>query len=190
MSRQRADRWAQFIRAVIVAASLVVAMCVLAVGGVLFWTEFWHVPKLVYTVLPTYDYRGQSVNGLMVENRGREAAHQVVIRVVDLEEPIETFRIKTNEQLSGQEADEQNISVWLDRMVPGSFVTLYIPTEQAVALEGYLSITAEEGRAVSALSQEELNSAMALALVGVIIVFLMIIGGVIGWMLARMIGRG
>jgi len=190
MTKQNPNRWSQLVRVAIVVGSLVVCICVLVCGGVIFWTEFWHAPKLVYTVLPTYDFQGQSVNGLMVENRGREAAHKVVIRVADLDEPIETFRIKTNEELAGKGADERNITVWLDRMVPGSFVTFYIPSEQAVALERHLSVTAEEGRAVSASSEEELNSILALALVGVIIVFLMIIGGIIGWMLARTSARG
>jgi hypothetical protein len=183
------DRRVRFLRVFVVVASLAVLMCVLVLGAVLFWTEFWHVPKLVYTVLPTYDLKGQSIHGLLVENRGREAAHEVVIRVTDLDQPIETFRIKTNEALAGQEADERNIAVRLDRMVPGSFVTLYVPTQQAVDLERYLSITADEGRAVPASSQEELNSSLALALMGVIILFLMIIGGVIGWVLARAPGR-
>jgi hypothetical protein len=190
MNRRKPDPWGRFLRAFIVVASLGVSMCVLVFGAVLFWTEFWHVPKLVYTVLPTYDLKGQSVNGLLVENRGREAAHQVVIRVTDLDQPIDTFRIKTNESLAGQEADEQNIALWLDRMVPGSFVTLYVPTEAAVDLDEYLSITAEEGRAVPAASQEEVNSILVLAVVGVIILFLMVIGGLIGWVLGRAPGRG
>jgi hypothetical protein len=175
----------RFLRVVIVVASVAVSMCVMVFGAVLFWTEFWNVPKLVYTILPTYDLKGQSINGLLIENRGRKSAHEVVIRIMELDEPIDTFRIKTNESLGDQQADERNISVELERMVPGSFVTLYIPTQQPVELQRHLSISAEEGRGLPAASQEEMNSALALALVGVIILFLMVIGGLIGWVLGR-----
>jgi hypothetical protein len=185
MNQRKPDPWTRFLKAFIIVASLGVSLCVLVFGAVLFWTEFWHVPRLVYTVLPTYDLKGQSINGLLIENRGRQSAHQVVIRVIELDQPIDVFRIKTNESIASQQADERNIEVSLDRMVPGSFVTLYLPTEHALELEKYLSITAEEGRAVPAASQEEMNSALALAVVGVIILFLMVIGGLIGWVLGR-----
>ena len=186
MAQPRRDRWANLARMLVVVISLLVSVCVLVIGGAVFWNEIWNIPKLVYTVLPTYVVRDQTVNGVVVENRGQAAAHKVQIRVVDLEEPIQTFTIKTNEAITDKQGDERNITVWLDRIVPGSSVTLYIPTDRAGTLKDYFAVTAEEGRAVSASSQEELNSLLVLGLVGVLALFLMIIGGVIGWILARM----
>lgn len=182
---RQSERWANLVRVVIVLGSLLVILCVFVIGATVFWTEFWNVPKLVYTVLPTYVVRDQTVNGLVVENRGQAAAHKVLIRVVDLDQPIETFTIKTNEAITSKEGDERNITVWLDRIVPGSSVTLYIPTRQAVALENYLSLTAEEGQAIPASSQEETSSMLVLGLVGILALFLLVIGGILGWILAR-----
>jgi hypothetical protein len=139
-------------------------------------------------VLPTYVVRDQNVAGLVVENRGRQAAHQVSLRVINLDQPIETYTIKTGEQILAKEGDERNINVRLERIVPGSAVTLYVPTQEAVALEDHLSISSEEGHAVPASGQQDITGVLALGLIGVIIVLLMIIGGIIGWVLARASG--
>jgi hypothetical protein len=185
MTRQRAGAGAEYLRVVVVVAAGMLALCIIACSAILIWNEFWHVPKLVYTVLPTYVVKEQSVNGLVVENRGRQAAHQVLIRVANLDEPIQTFTIKTGELITAKEGDERNIIVRLERIVPGSAVTIYLPTEQPVSLEKYLTVTAEEGAAVPASSQETLNTALALGLVAAVAVLLLIIGGSVGWVLAR-----
>ena len=118
MSRSNANRWPQFLKIAILTVSLVLAVTIFTCGAAIFWSEFWQVPRLVYTVLPTYVIKDQNVNGLVVENRGKEAAHKVLIRVVELDEPIETFTIKTTEAITDQQADERNITVWLERIVP------------------------------------------------------------------------
>jgi uncharacterized oligopeptide transporter (OPT) family protein len=190
MNKRKSSPWPDFFRLVLLVGSLVVAVCVLAFGVVIFWNEFWNVPRLVYGVLPTYVVKDQHVNGLVVENRGHETAHKVLIRVTDLDQPIESYTIKTNEQITAKEGDEHNISVWLDRIVPGSSVTLYVPTAQPVSLDKNLSITSEEGLAVPASGQQDLNTLTVFSLVGVVGLFLVIIGGGIGWALARLSARG
>ena len=186
MNKQKSKPWADFFRIAILVAALATAICVLAFGVVIFWNEFWNVPRLVYGVLPTYVVKEQHVNGLVVENRGHQTAHKVLIRVTDLEQPIESYTIKTNEQITAKEGDEHNIAIWLDRIVPGSSVTLYVPTQQPVSLDKYLSITSEEGLATPASGQQDLSTLSVFSLVGVVGLFLVLIGGGIGWALGRL----
>jgi hypothetical protein len=185
MGARKTDRWTEFFRVTLVVGSLMVSLCILMLGLLIFWNQLWHVPRLVYAVLPTYVIKDQNVNGLLVENRGHAPAHKVLIRVVDLDQSFQTYTIKTSEQITAKEGDEHNIAIWLDRIVPGSSVTLFIPTDQAVTLENHLAISAEEGRAVPASSQQKMDSALVFGLVALIGIFLLITGGTIGWALAR-----
>ena len=128
---------------------------ILVLGGGFVWNEWINIPRLVYTILPTYDMGEMSFSGLIVENRGRTTSHQILVKVRDLEATIETLKIDSPEIVTQQEGGQsaKGVTLRLDRMAAGTSLTLYMLTESRASLEGHASITSEEGQAV--LASEE-----------------------------------
>lgn len=189
MARNQSSGWAYFFRVFLGVTVVVMLLCGLTVVGAVVWNQLWHVPRLVYSVLPTYVVREQNVQGLVVENRGQSAAHDVVIRIVDLEVPIETFTIKTSEVITAKDGDERNITVRLERVVPGSSVTLYIPTADPVPIKDFVTITSEEGSATPSTARRDMTEILTIGIIVLSLGFLLLVGGAMGWVLARLSAR-
>lgn len=176
MTTERLTQWANLAKIITVLVSIVAFL----LGSGFFWNHVWSIPNLVYTILPSYGVGGRSFGGFVVENRGRAAAHGVLIKVIDLGANIEALEIKSDEavvlQKGGQGA--QTIEVWLDRIVPRSSLTIYVLTNQDISLEDHISITAEEGRGVPASSEDPGSRTTFIFLVTALVAFVLSSSGI------------
>jgi hypothetical protein len=146
MSRQSASsRWTMLKVGVAVAGAAITFLSLLFGGGFIY-NHWYNVPDLTYTVLPTYQLEGLSFAGLVVENRGRVTAHDVLINSGDLQTNIQQYSVDSEElwrqQAGGTTA--RNLVLRLDRMASGSALTVYLLTDDLAHLER-LGVTAEEG---------------------------------------------
>ena len=146
MSLQSAStRWI-VVRAVAAAVGAAIALIVFVFGGGFIYNHWYNVPDLTYTVLPSYQVEGVSFAGLVVENRGRTTAHEVLINLGDLHTNIQQYSVDSQElwtQRGGGTA-EATLLLWLDRMASGSSLTVYLLTDGEARLDD-LGVTAEEG---------------------------------------------
>jgi hypothetical protein len=114
--------------------------------GYFVYENFIDVPDVVYAVLPTYELEGQSFSGIVAENTGNATAHDIRISLGDLETTIEQTSVQSSEswrqEVGG--SGQATLVVWLDRMVSGSSVTLYLLTEDSPRLND-VTVTTEEG---------------------------------------------
>lgn len=171
MAIERLTRWANLAKIVAVLVSVIT----FTLGGGFLWNHVWHVPNLVYTILPSYEVGGQSFSGLVIENRGRDTAHDVLIKIFDLDTEIEALRIESDELATIREGGQgtRGVTIWLDRITDGSSVMVYILTKPGVALEGHISITAEEGRAVPISAKQASSRFASILLVAAISAFIL-----------------
>lgn len=172
---EQSSQWANRAK---VLAPLIVSILGLILGTGFVWNELINIPKLTYSFLPTYEVGGQNFGGLVIENRGRTTAHDVIIKVSDLGVTIDTLRMETNEiaVLQNGGEGEQNATVLLDRMVSGSTLTIYMLTSQSVSLDNHVTVIAEEGRGYSVQAGSR-GSEPTLYFAAAIIAFLVIAGG-------------
>lgn len=135
---------------------LVVSILAFALGGGFVWNEFIDVPKLMYAALPAHNIGGQYLNVLVIENRGRATAHDVLVKATDLNTTIKSLGIETDEPATIQSGGEgkRNITIWLDRVTSGSTSTVYMLTDQSLSLDDHLSVTTEGGPGILIQSGE------------------------------------
>lgn len=121
-------------------------LLILVFGGGFVYNNWFNVPDLAYTILPTYKLQDQSFGGLVVENRGRATAHDVSIRLTDLASNIEQYSIDSDElcTLKDGGTGASHMTIWLDRMTAGSATTIYLLTLEPIELDG-VAVRAEEG---------------------------------------------
>jgi len=129
----------------------IIAPLVLLLGsGVLYflYENLVNVPDVTYTVLPSYELEPASQLGLVVvENRGRATAHDVLIRVYAVGSAIDYYRVESHElwRLVQGGAGDGYIAIWLDRIASGSSLTMYLNTSPVGEVDG-VTVTTEEGR--------------------------------------------
>jgi hypothetical protein len=122
---------------------------ILGSGVVYFlYDNFVNVPDVTYTVLPSYELDAASQLGLVVvENRGRATAHDVLVRVYTLSSAIDYYIVESEElwTLAEGGAGDAYMVLWLDRMARGSSLTIFITTSPLGEVDG-VTVTTEEGR--------------------------------------------
>ena len=130
----------------------IIAFLLVALGSGSFlyflYDNFVNVPDVTYRVLPSYELDTASQLGLVVvENRGRATAHEVLIRVYALSSAIDYYRVETQElwSLVDGGAGDAHLGLWLDRMTSGSSLTIFIGTSPLGVVDG-VSVSTEEGR--------------------------------------------
>ena len=146
MSPQAASsRWT-VVRAVAALVGVAIALIVFLLGSGFVYNNWYNVPDITYTVLPTYEFEDLSFAGLVVENRGRATAHEVLINLGDLQTNIQQYSVDSHELWTqeGERTDPRTLVIWLDRMASGSSLTVYLLTDDEAALE-HVAVTAEEG---------------------------------------------
>jgi len=151
--------------------SVVVSVVVLLLGGGFFYSHWWNVPDLAYTILPTYALENQSFGGIVVENRGRATAHEVSIRLQDLGSAIDEYEIQSDEPCTVKEGGrgDTELTLWLERMVAGSSVSIYLLTSGPNRFDN-MAVTAEEGAARVASARSE-SSTISYIIVPVLVGF-------------------
>lgn len=141
-----------------------------------FWYYNWYkVPDITYRVLPAYELESTSQLGfVVVENRGRATAHQVLIRVYTLSSAIDYYRVESQELWSLVEggAGDAHLALWLDRMTSGSSLTIFLTTSPMGAVDG-VTVVSEEGPGHAAAAQ-------SIATPGLSVAIATILGGLIG----------
>jgi hypothetical protein len=129
----------------------IIALLSLLLGsGVLYFVyeNLVNVPDVTYKVLPSYELDPASQLGLVVvENRGRATAHDVLIRVYTVGSAMDYYRIESHElwRLVQGGAGDGYIAIWLDRVASGSSLTMYLNTSPVGEVDG-VTVTSEEGR--------------------------------------------
>jgi hypothetical protein len=163
-------------------ASVLVALVVMVFGGGWLWNDS-RKPKLVYRTLPTYAVGTQNFAGMVVENRGQNAAHRMRVKVADLGATIQELSIQSEETPTTEDGGKgtEGLTVWLDRFLGGSAMTLYMITDHPVSLSGKVTIMAEECRGVPASEASTFatdlltNLVAALVWGGILMVFMEIL---------------
>jgi len=162
------------------AATVLVPIASFLLGGGFLWQQVIHVPKLVYNVLASYEVDTWSFSGLVVENEGLDTCHQVLIKVTNLESPIQALKVTSDEAVTTSAGKGQTeVTLELDRMVASSQVTLYILTTDPVTFEGHVTVTSDEVKGVPLSEADNWLRPMWIALAVAVITFLVstIIGG-------------
>ena len=138
-----------FLSNLIKAVTVLVPIAAFLLGGGFLWQQVIHVPKLAYSVLASYDVETWSFSGLVVENEGLDTSHRVLIKVTDLESPIQALKVTSDEAVTTSAGEGQTeVILELDRMAAGSQVTLYILTTDPVTLNSHVTVTSDEGKGV------------------------------------------
>ena len=139
-----------------------------ALGSGFFWTQVWHIPNLVYTILPSYEVGGQVFGGIVVENRGRASAHNVLFKLSDLNQPIQALKVKSDDVIALREGGEgtPGLIMWSDRVTPGSTTTVYFLSREALSFDDHLTVSFEEGAAIPGSGENPASGRAALTLVG------------------------
>ena len=78
-------------------ASLAVALGVFLLGGGFVYNTWFNVPDLVYRVLPTYSIEDQSFSGIVVDNRGRKTANEVLLQTGELGCTVQRYSVDSYE---------------------------------------------------------------------------------------------
>lgn len=154
MSDQSALKWRPTPRTIGTLAGRAILVLTFIFGSGFLYQNLVNVPDVVYTILPTYELGGQSFGGLVVENRGRATGHDVRISLGDLGTSIVQHSVQSDERWIQEEggAGESTLVLWLDRMITGSSVTVYLLTQEVARLDG-LAVITEEGRVHLATGQ-------------------------------------
>jgi len=144
---------------------------VLLGSGIMYflYDNFVNVPDITYRVLPSYELDTASQLGLVVvENRGRATAHDVLIRVYTVSSAIDHYRVETQElwSLVDGGAGDAQLGLWLDRMTSGSTLTVFVQTLPMGEVDG-VAVRSEEGpgRAADEQSMSIPGASVALAAV-------------------------
>lgn len=159
MSSRSKPGWLGRIGTIAPIVSAVITLLLLILGGGFVYNNWFNVPDLAYTILPTYELENLSFGGLVVENRGRATAHDVSIRLTDLASSIEQYSVDSDELWALEEGGtgSAGMTIWLDRMTAGSSTTIYLLTSEPIELEG-VAVRAEEGPGHPAAVGSELES--------------------------------
>jgi len=146
MSGNSKSSWWDRIGPLAAVVSAVVALALLVFGAGFVYQRFIDVPRLRYTVLPSYQLPESALAAIVVENRGQATAHDVLIRASFSGANIEQYTVNSSEIFTLAEGGEGApfVALSLKRMVSGSSVTLYILTSKQGDLES-VTVTADEG---------------------------------------------
>jgi hypothetical protein len=134
----------------------IVASGAFVLGSGFFYNHWYNVPDVTFTVLPTYALESLSFGGVVVENRGRATAHDVLISLPDLGTTIQEYSVDSVERWSLESGGEQedNLVLWMDRMTSGSSVTVYLLTSTPSDFDS-VAVTTEEGPGRKAMADSE-----------------------------------
>jgi hypothetical protein len=167
--------------------SAVAATAVLVFGGGWVWDQIAK-PKLVYRTLPTYKVGTQNFSGVVVENRGPEAAHGMRVKIADLGATIQELSVESEETPTTEDGGKGTgrLTLWLDRFLGGSAMTIYMITDQPVLLGSKMSIIAEEGRGVPVSEGSEAPPVYFVALgASILAVVASVVTNLVSYMLQR-----
>ena len=164
-----------------------VAVLLLVLGGGFFYNNVWNVPDVRYTILPVYDVPPTAISGVVIENRGRRTAEELWVKCQLGEALAKDVVVKSDEPYTlrdGGKVGDDHFSLWLDRLTPGSSLTIYMVAENPPRIEEGIVITSKDGRAARTSAASALDSLIVIACSG-------LAGGVVAWLLVWLTpGRG